>query len=353
MVSGNVFQVPDRYSIVDSIGVGSYGAVCMALNYGSSRMVAIKKMEDVFEHPMKALRTLREMRIMRHLSNENVLTILDAFVDREEFSNVYLVAEAMDTDLLALIQSENYAIGDHSRFFLYAILRGMKYIHSAGVVHRDIKPRNVLVNKDSNVKIADFGLARVLLTHGHSREFPCEELTDYVCTRWYRAPEVLYGSEIYDFAVDMWSVGCVTVEIFTAKALFRGHDTENQLERIIEVVGTPSEREIAKMPFETCREFFRRLPQRPKRDFIEYFNTIPPDVVDFVEATLQFKPGARCTAAMALAHGCVAHYHDPCDEPVRTLLDLEDFSFEYEPELTERDIRLELTREMLMHQMHH
>ena len=130
----------------------------------------------------------------------------------------------MDTDLTSIIKSDQPLNEEHYKFFLYQLLRGLKYIHSARIVHRDLKPRNLLVNSNCDLKICDFGLARPLF-----KNMKANVLTEYVATRWYRAPEILLGSTKYSKAVDMWSVGCILGELINGKSLFPGTSTLNQI----------------------------------------------------------------------------------------------------------------------------
>jgi serine/threonine protein kinase len=159
----------------------------------------------VFDHRSLAKRTLRELRIVRSLVHENILGI-DRVIrpHHAAFSNIYMISELMQTDLACVIRSPQELTSDHVQFFIYQVLRGLKYIHSAGVIHRDLKPRNLLVNSNCDLKICDFGLARVDDPNHRDR---CA-MSNYIATRWYRAPEVIRGDKNYTTAVDMWSVGC-------------------------------------------------------------------------------------------------------------------------------------------------
>ena len=142
---------------------------------------------------------------------------------KEQFEDIYVVSELMETDLASIIKSSQPLTDDHCQFFLYQILRRLKYVHSAQVIHRDLKPRNLLVNANCDLKICDFGLARVKQFH---RRFPMNE---YVCTRWYRTPEVLCSWNDYIMAIDVWSLGCVFAEMISQKPLFPGHNTRHPL----------------------------------------------------------------------------------------------------------------------------
>merc|ERR1711920_903310 len=146
---------------------------------------------------------------------------------------------------------------DHCQFFLYQILRGLKYLHSAQVIHRDLKPRNLLVNGNCDLRICDYGLARVHYEDtGSLRTCP---MTEYICTRWYRAPEVLCSWTDYGKSIDIWSVGCIFAEMLRRKALFPGRNTQHQLQLIVSCLGNPEREALRKIPNDKCRKFVESL----------------------------------------------------------------------------------------------
>ena len=171
------------------IGHGAYGVVCSANDNESGEKVAIKKINKAFVHLTDTKRTLREIKILRHFNHENVIRIKDILlpVSPDRFDDVYIVCDLMDTDLHQIISSPQPLTDDHCQYFLYQILRALKYIHSAHVLHRDLKPSNLLLNGNCDLKVCDFGLARV----AHPEENHHGFLTEYVATRWYRAPEIM------------------------------------------------------------------------------------------------------------------------------------------------------------------
>ena len=162
---GSRFELPERYEIIDPVGSGAYGVVIAAKDSAEddqNNLVAIKKIEKAFEHKVFALRTLRELKIMRLLDHDNVLSIKTILKPEslEKFDQIYVVSELMETDLSQIIKSNQSLSDEHVQFFVYQILRGLKYIHSCGILHRDLKPRNLLVNSNCDLKICDFGLSR-------------------------------------------------------------------------------------------------------------------------------------------------------------------------------------------------
>ncbi|KAJ6972388.1 mitogen-activated protein kinase [Populus alba x Populus x berolinensis] len=229
-VYGNLFEVPRKYAPpIRPIGRGANGIVCAAVNSETREEVAIKKIGNAFDNRIDAKRTLREIKLLRHMDHENVIAIKDIIRPprTENFNDVYIVYELMDTDLHQIIRTNQLLTDDHCRYFLYQLLRGLKYVHSANVLHRDLKPSNLFLNANCDLKIGDFGLARTT----SETDF----MTEYVVTRWYRAPELLLNCSEYTAAIDIWSVGCILGEIMTRQPLFPGKDYAHQLRLITEV----------------------------------------------------------------------------------------------------------------------
>lgn len=202
------------------IGRGTFGAVVSAKDTQNDRSVAIKKLAKI-EDAIDAKRVLREIIIMKNLQHENVLGLLDVVYipkDGEVLGEIYLVTELLETDLNRVIKSGQALSEDHVRYFVYQILRACLFIHSAKIIHRDLKPSNILLNESCDLKICDFGLSRNL------SEQKGEDLTEYVVTRFYRAPEIMLSSHEYTNAVDVWSIGCTFAEILSKKVLFPGEN---------------------------------------------------------------------------------------------------------------------------------
>ncbi|CAN6463182.1 unnamed protein product [Victoria cruziana] len=201
---------------------------------------------------------------------------------------------------------------------MYQILRGLKYIHSANVLHRDLKPSNLLVNANCDLKICDFGLAR-----------PTSEndfMTEYVVTRWYRAPELLLNQSDYTAAIDVWSVGCIFMELMNRRPLFPGRDQMHQLRLLTEMIGTPTAADIGFVKSDEARKYILQLPQQPRQSFAQLFPHVNPVAIDLVERMLTFDPAQRITVEEALAHPYLAALHDLGDEPVCA----EPFLFDFE-----------------------
>ena len=207
-VKGLTFEVDRRYRVERRIGAGGFGTVCRGYDNDSRESVAIKRIGKAFQDIESCKRALREIRLMRHFNHENILSLRDIMSPAGDspWSDLYLVFDFMATDLHYIIHSEQTLSGAHIQWFTYQLMRGLKAIHSAGAIHRDLKPSNLLVNKNCDIKICDFGLARAAVSGDDA------QLTEYVVTRWYRAPELIAQTAHYGAAVDLWASGCILAE---------------------------------------------------------------------------------------------------------------------------------------------
>ncbi|XP_028849428.1 mitogen-activated protein kinase 14A isoform X2 [Denticeps clupeoides] len=306
-INKTLWEVPYRYQGLSAVGSGAYGSVCSAYDKKTGLKVALKKLSRPFQSMIHSKRTYRELRLLKHMKHENVISLLDVFTPAtslEEFNDVYLVTHLMGADLNNIVKCQKLT-DDHVQFLIYQILRGLKYIHSADIIHRDLKPSNLAVNEDCELKILDFGLAR------HTDD----EMTGYVATRWYRAPEIMLNWMHYNMTVDIWSVGCIMAELLTGKTLFPGTDHIDQLKLILMLVGTPEPELLTKMSSESARNYINSLPFMPKRNFADVFIGANPLAVDLLEKMLVLDTDKRITAPDALAHPYFSQYHDPDDEP--------------------------------------
>ena len=236
--------------------------------------------------------------------------------DRFTYEDMYFVQEMMDTDLYRVVRTQALS-HDHAQYFTYQILRGLKPIHAAGVLHRDIKPSNLLVNANCDLKICDFGLARSMARHTR-RDL---QLTEYVATRWYRAPEIMLSSRSYTKAVDIWSVGCTLFEMLTGEPLFPGKDYHHQMMLILEVLGSASIESISAQCAVRALDYVRSLPWCAGKSWTSLLPHVPADALDFLARTVVMDPAQRMTVEACLEHPFVAPYHDPSDEPGAPLLD--------------------------------
>jgi serine/threonine protein kinase len=233
-----------------------------------------------------------------------------------EFRDVFLVQEIMETNLSKVIRSRQALSMDHVKCFTWQLLDGLQYLHNAHIIHRDIKPSNILVNSTCELKICDFGLAR---SEGRDEGPLSDKLTEYVVTRWYRAPEVLLACPDYGKAVDIWSAGCVLAELLERKVLFPGVDSISQIRVICEKLGKPEEADLAFVQAEPSLRFMRRL-QVPLQGGLKAALPLLQDdteVMALLESMLTFHPDKRSTAAAAMARPFFSGFHalSPTDVP--------------------------------------
>lgn len=315
VVRGTEFTVDSRYLIQKFVGCGSYGVVCAAVDQHDPNkgLCAIKKIGNVFKNETTAKRTLREIKLLLHLDHENVIGIRDLMCGAADCADLYVVTHLMDTDLHKVIRSPQPLSDQHVQYFLYQLLRGLKYIHSCNVLHRDLKPSNLLVNENCDLKITDFGLSR-----GVNPSDCLDFLTEYVVTRWYRAPEIVLSSDTYTKAVDMWSVGCIFGELLGRKPLFPGSDHVNQLATILDILGTPHvERDLRHVP-EKARRYIAGLPRSASKPLRAIYPNASEPALELLNGMLCWDPTQRCTVVQALSHPYLAAFHNPAAEPVGT-----------------------------------
>ncbi|RLN45800.1 hypothetical protein BBJ29_008204 [Phytophthora kernoviae] len=308
-INGCSFNVDPKYQPLDAIGQGSYGVVCSVLNTQTEEKLAIKKITPMAGDEWDATHTLREIRLMRCLgAHENIIALKDLSMCQEK-DELYMMMELADTDLHRLIQSSCPLTEGHIRVIMYQVLSGVKAMHDNGVLHRDLKPGNLLLNKDCELKITDFGLARMMpkkaqvgleqeVTEGVSL------MTEYVVTRWYRPPELMLAPNgTYDGAVDMWSVGCILGELVSRKPLFPGTDFMDQLSRVFQVLPIPEPEDRGYIIEKDALKFLSSLPA-PEPGALEskLGETAGPQALHLLRRLLCFNPKERISADEALAH---------------------------------------------------
>ncbi|KAE8886804.1 Mitogen-activated protein kinase [Phytophthora fragariae] len=319
-VGNTNFDVPKRYQMIKAVGQGAYGCVIAASDTETGQALAIKNIPNAFNDLIDAKRILREIRLMRHLNHPNLVNLLDLLrpPTLQEFNDVYIVTDLMETDLHRVIHSNQSISDDHVQYFLYQMLVAINYVHSAEVLHRDLKPSNILVNSDCDLKLCDFGLARGIQGMDSG-------LTEYVVTRWYRAPELLLSSK-YDKQMDVWAIGCILAEMLGRRPLFPGHDYLHQLKIIMDVVGSPSEDSLDFITNPKAKRFILRQPKKPKVPLSSVYPRATPQCLDLLEKMLVFDPRKRITIPEALEHPYLSAVRDRSLE--KTCPTPFDFAFE-------------------------
>ncbi|GAQ92215.1 mitogen-activated protein kinase [Klebsormidium nitens] len=313
-ICGNSFEIPAKFKPGKLVGRSQQGDVCAAILADCGEEFAIRKISDAFRDGAEARRTLREIRLLQHLKHDNIVAMKGVLPppSLRNFRDVYIAFELMDSDLFHLLASEEPLSESHCQFFLYQLLRGLKYLHSANVLHRDLKPSSILVNAACDLKVCDFGAARPIF----GAQWGDEGASEVVATRWYRPPELLLACSQTTPAVDVWSAGCVLAELLLKRPLFPGVDALHQLNLILEVLGSPSDAELAFVTSANARAFMRSLPRRQKVSWASIVPEGSEKALDLLDRMLTFDPGRRITVDAALAHPYLEHLHDPKDVPV-------------------------------------
>jgi len=336
-------HVLKKYEVQARLGKGAYGIVWRATDKKTKEQVALKKIFDAFQNATDAQRTFREIIFLQQMDGHENIIALRNVLKADNDRDIYLSFEYMETDLHATIRA-NILEEVHKQYIMYQSCKALMYMHSANLVHRDMKPANLLLNAECLMKVADFGLARSLKRGAAASDagwpLPADAselleidgediLTDYVATRWYRAPEILVGSDKYGIEVDMWSLGCIFGEMLAGKPVFNGTSTLNQIEKIVDKIGMPDEDTIAHMKSPFAKSMIDNLPpavgkKGPKsyEEQLQAWATTYPDAsadaVDIMTRLMQFDPTQRLTAREGLTHPYCVQFHDEQTETVAT-----------------------------------
>ncbi|KAA1470740.1 Pkinase-domain-containing protein [Dentipellis sp. KUC8613] len=293
----------DRYAKLEKVGAceGTYGVVYKARDVGTNQIVALKKIRLEAEDEGVPSTAIREISLLKELKDDNIVRLLD-IVHADQ--KLYLVFEFLDVDLKRFMEHGNSSGTplslDLCKKFTHQLTSGLLYCHSHRILHRDLKPQNLLIDKRNNLKLADFGLARAF-------GIPMRTYTHEVVTLWYRAPEVLLGSRHYSTAIDMWSVGCIFAEmVMRGNPLFPGDSEIDQIFKIFRVLGTPNEEVwpgVNQLP-----DYKPSFPQWSRHDLAEQVPYLDRAGIDLLKQTLTYDTAKRISAKRALVHPYFADY---------------------------------------------
>ncbi|RAL44919.1 hypothetical protein DM860_003678 [Cuscuta australis] len=302
-IKGWVPRKADSFEKLDKIGQGTYSSVYRAHDLETKKLVALKKVRFVNMDPESVRFMAREIIILRRLDHPNVMK-LEGLVTSRVSGHLYLVFEYMEHDLAGLVASPAIRFTESQiKCYMQQLFHGLEHCHSRGVLHRDIKGSNLLIDNNGNLKIGDFGLATFVRAN--------QPLTSRVVTLWYRPPELLLGATHYGVAVDMWSSGCILAELFAGKPILPGRTEVEQLHKIFKLCGSPCDEYWVKSKLPHATIF---KPQQPyKRRFSETFNDFPPSALSILDSLLAFEPECRGSATSALQSEFFTTDPLPCD----------------------------------------
>lgn len=283
----------EAYERLSQVGEGTYGKVYKARNVGDGSLVALKRIRMEQEKDGFPVTSMREIKLLQALHHPNVVRLREMMVSK---GSVYMVLEYMNHDLTGILSHPEVSLSAANiKSLNHQMLSGLGYLHRRGILHRDMKGSNILLNGAGELKLADFGLARWY--HKHKRD----DYTNRVITLWYRSPELLMGETCYGPEVDTWSAGCIMLEIFTTKPVFQGSDEINQLEVIYSILGTPSASQWPGMTELPWYELVRPKEAMASRFRASFAKWLSPGAIAVIEGLLAFDPSQRLLADDALA----------------------------------------------------
>ncbi|CAN6486971.1 unnamed protein product [Victoria cruziana] len=279
----------DKYTLIKEVGDGTFGTVWRAIHRPTGEIVAVKKMKRKY-YSWDECMNLREVKSLRKMNHPNIVKLKEVI---RENAILYFVFEYMECNLYQFMQDRAKLFSETEvRNWCFQVFQALAYMHQHGYFHRDLKPENLLVTKDK-IKIADFGLAREVLSQ--------PPYTEYVSTRWYRAPEVLLQSPAYDSAVDMWAMGAIMAELFTLNPLFPGSSEADQIYKICSVIGTPNQNTWAD-GLRLANLMNYEFPQFVAVDLTVLIPSVSRDAINLISLLCSWNPRKRPTAAEALQH---------------------------------------------------
>ncbi|KHN80512.1 Cyclin-dependent kinase 1 [Toxocara canis] len=292
MATGDSWSLHD-FTSVRKISEGTYGVVYKCMNRTTGELVAVKKIRLEGENEGIPITALREMSCLQELRHPNIVKLEQVIMQE---NRLFLIFEFLDMDLREFLDSlpENYEMNTTSQSFLYQACQAICYCHQRRILHRDLKPQNLLVNSNGVIKLADFGLARAI-------RLPVRTYTHEIVTLWYRAPEILLGCNRYSTGVDIWSIGCVFAEMATRKPLFKGDSEIDQLFQIFRVLSTPNENNwegVSQLP-----DYNSKFPLWQTNELASNLNAyMSHEAIELLQQMLMYDPSMRISAKQILVH---------------------------------------------------
>jgi negative regulator of the PHO system len=283
-----------NYIQLEKLGEGTYATVYKGRSRTTNEIVALKEIHLDAEEGTPST-AIREISLMKELKHVNIVRLHDVIHTE---TKLVLIFEYCEQDLKKYMDQhgDRGALDPNTvRSFMFQLLKGTAFCHENQVLHRDLKPQNLLINRKGELKLGDFGLARAF-------GVPVNTFSNEVVTLWYRAPDVLLGSRTYSTSIDVWSCGCIFAEMISGSPLFRGRDNQDQLLHIMRIIGTPSEAQFQKICKETPEIQIKQFPRYAKMPFQQVLPKASPQAIDLLERLLKFDPAERISAADALQH---------------------------------------------------
>ncbi|KAI8848695.1 kinase-like domain-containing protein [Chytridium lagenaria] len=281
----------EKYQKIEKLGEGTYGIVYKAQNKVTSDIVALKRIRLDNEEEGVPCTAIREISLLKELQHPNIVRLYDVIHTEKKLT---LVFEYLDSDLKKFLDSYGGEIDVPTiKHLMYQLLKGIAFCHENRVLHRDLKPQNLLINKKLELKLADFGLARAF-------GIPVRSYSHEVVTLWYRAPDVLMGSRQYSTSIDLWSAGCILAEMASGRPLFPGSSIKDQLYRIFKLLGTPDETiwpKVGELP-----EYKPDFPVFPRMQLDAVVPKLDEHGIDLLSKLLEYQPERRLAADKALSH---------------------------------------------------
>ena len=288
----------NKYQIIEVIGEGAYGIVYKCKNKKTNEIVAIKKfLEEYDKLPKKEIN--REIYALQMSKHENIVKFIEAFLNK---GYLYLVFEYAEKNLLQIIEENPKGLNpEQIRSFIYQICNAVSYLHKKNIIHRDIKPENILIKNNTQIELCDFGFARKMKINKENNNY--EKMTDYMATRWYRAPELILSQGTYGPEIDFWSIGCIMGELSDGKPMFPGDNQINQLEYIIKLIGNLPEEQVKYFNNNPVFNVNKLLTvENPETLEKRYEKIMSSEAIDFMKGLLELDPKKRLNADTVFEH---------------------------------------------------